>query len=269
MNVRASLWVWAAIAILALIASVTTHAAVVPVGDATYVEVGRIGDSYRGSIELRNQGAARVLVRLRQADYSFGADGTSTFGAAGVLPRSNAGWLHLDRDQVFIEPNATTRVSYEVRVPDDARLSGTYWSVVLAEEANAAEASGHASSGPRLRQSLRYALQVITEIGDSGRSEVAFHNARLVKNGTARFLDVDVENTGDRWLRTNAWIELHDLDGRMITRLPGNRGRTFPGSSIRGRFDLTPAPAGKYLALLVVDGGRNDLFGTQIELDLR
>ena len=46
------------------------------------------------------------------------------------------------------------------------------------------------------------------------------------------------------------------------------RRRTFPGTSVRNRIELGAAPAGKYLGLLVADGGRNELFGMQIELDL-
>ncbi|MEJ0036550.1 MAG: hypothetical protein WDO68_10755 [Gammaproteobacteria bacterium] len=245
------------------------QAGVVPAGDATYVHVATAGETYRGALELRNQTNTRAVVKLRQTDYSFRADGSTNFGPPGALPRSNAGWLHLDRDQIVVAPQDTVRVEYEVRVPDDARLAGTYWSVVMVEEAPVAEVSGRATKGPRLRQNIRYAIQVITELGDSGRSEVAFHDARLVNDAGRRLLDVDVENTGDRWLRTSAWIELHDTQGRLFGRFPGARGRTFPGSSTRGRFDLTAAPPGKYLALLVVDGGRNDLFGTQIELDLR
>lgn len=268
MSRRFSRWPPVAALMCAWLFAADVQAGVVPAGDATYVRVAAAGETYRGSLELRNQSNARAVVKLRQTDYSFSADGTTSFGTAGALPRSNAAWLHLDRDQIVIAPQDTARVEYEVRVPDDARLAGTYWSVVMVEEAPAAETSGRATTGPRLQQNIRYAVQVITELGDSGRSELAFHNARLVNDAGHRLLDVDVENTGDRWLRTSAWIELHDTRGKLLGRFPGARSRTFPGSSTRGRFDLSAAPPGKYLALLVVDGGRNDLFGTQIELDL-
>jgi len=76
------------------------------------------------------------------------------------------------------------------------------------------------------------------------------------------------ENTGDRWLRTDVWLELHDATGRALGRFAAAKRRIFPGTSVRNRIELTAAPPGKYLALLVADGGRNDLFGTQIELDL-
>ena len=81
--------------------------------------------------------------------------------------------------------------------------------------------------------------------------------------------DVDLTNTGERWLRTELWLELHDAQGRFLGRFTAPRRRTFPGTSVRSRFVLDAVPAGKYVGLLVADGGRNDFFGMQVELDLR
>ena len=79
-------------------------------------------------------------------------------------------------------------------------------------------------------------------------------------------------NTGDvrhMVARTELWLELHDAQGRFLGRFTAPRRRTFPGTSVRSRFVLDAVPAGKYVGLLVADGGRNDFFGMQVELDLR
>jgi hypothetical protein len=121
----------------------------------------------------------------------------------------------------------------------------------------------------QLTQTLRHAIQIVTEIGDSGSGAVAFRNARMSGAAENRLFQVDLENTGERWLRTDMWLELHDAEGRLLGRFPGKRRRTFPGTSVRNDVPLGSAPPGRYLGLLVADGGRNDLFGMQIELDLR
>jgi hypothetical protein len=244
-------------------------AGVTPEGEATHVRSARPGDSYRGSIAIRNAGPAVAQVKLYQTDYSFFADGNNHFDLPGSHSRSNGPWLQLNREQITIAPHSAVTVDYEVRVPADARLTGTYWSVVMVQELPAAEASGVPRAGMNLGQTLRHAIQIVTEIGDSGRSEVAFRNARLMHEGAKREFDIDLENTGDRWLRTDVWLELHDSLGHIVGRFPAPRRRTFPGTSVRNRIELSAAPAGKYLGLLVADGGRNDLFGMQIELDLR
>jgi hypothetical protein len=246
-----------------------SHAGITPEGDATHVHSAQAGNSYRGSIAIRNAGPDVAQVKLYQTDYLFSADGKNAFDTPGALPRSNAAWLHLNREQVSIAPGSVTTVDYEVRVPDVVGLSGTYWSVVMVQELPATEASGDTHAGVRLGQSLRHAIQIITEVGDSAPSEIEFRNAHVVGEGAQRVLDIDLQNTGERWLRTDIWLELHDTRGHVVGRFSAPRRRTFPGTSVRNRIELGAAPPGKYLGLLVADGGRNDLFGIQIELDLR
>ena len=249
-------------------AKVVALAGVAPDGEATQVRNARPGDTYRGSIAIRNPGTKVAEIKLYQTDYAFSADGKNSFDSPGTAARSNAGWLHLNREQLVLGPGASASIDYEVRVPGDAALNGTYWSVVMIEELPAAEA-GQPRTGMKLGQTLRHAIQIVTEMGESGRGQVEFRNARLQREGTKRELDVDLENTGERWMRTDVWLELHDANGRFFGRFTAPRRRTFPGTSVRNRIELTGAPAGKYVGLLVADGGRNDLYGMQIELDLR
>jgi len=244
-------------------------AGVTPDGEATQVHGAEPGGTYRGSIAIRNPGADVAQVKLYQTDYLFSADGKNAFDAPGSLARSNAAWLRLNREQVTVAPDSVATIDYEVRVPVDSGLSGTYWSVVMVQELPPAEAAGAPRAGVKLGQTLRHAIQIVTEVGDTARSEIAFLNARVVGEGAQRQLDIDLANTGERWLRTDIWLELHDSRGRVVGRFAAPRRRTFPGTSVRNRIELGAAPAGKYLGLLVADGGRNDLFGMQIELDLR
>jgi len=255
--------------LFALLRTVLAHAGVAPDGEATQAHGAQPGDTYRGSIAIRNTGPAVAQVKLYQTDYLFSADGKNAFDAPGSLARSNAAWLQLNREQVTIAPDGVATVDYQVRVPEGAGLSGTYWSVVMVQELPAAEAAGVSRAGVTLAQSMRHAIQIITEVGESGRSEIEFLNARVVGEGAQRAFDIDLVNTGERWLRTDIWLELHDSRGRVVGRFSAPRRRTFPGTSVHNRIEIGAAPAGKYLGLLVADGGRNDLFGMQIELDLR
>jgi hypothetical protein len=254
--------------LLAVLAAGSAAAGIAPESPTTEVRVARSGGSYRGTIIVRNSGKTPADVKLYQTDYAFSADGHKSFDTPGVMPRSNAAWLHLSQEQITVAPGERGRVDYEVRVPDGAGLVGTYWSAVMIEQVGGLEASAKRDQ-VQLRQVVRYAIQVITEIGESGKGEIAFRNANLVTEGKRRDFSVDVENTGERWLQTQVWLELHDTAGRLAGKFDGQRLRTFPATSVRNHIDLTAVPPGKYVALLVADGGRNDLFGTQIELDLR
>ena len=182
-----------AICLFACWRAVPALAGITPEGEATHVRNAQPGDSYRGSIVIRNTGSAVAQVKLYQTDYTFLADGMNSFDAPGTLARSNAGWIRLNREQITIAPDSVAAVDYEVQLPVDASLAGTYWSVVMVQELPAAEAEGSPRVGVKLGQTLRHAIQIITEMGDSGSSDIAFRNARLLNDGAKRAFDVDLE----------------------------------------------------------------------------
>ncbi len=254
--------------VLALTAAMSAQAGISPESATTEVRSATPGGTYRGTLVVRNSGTTAVDVKLHRTDYAFSADGRSSFATPGQVPRSNAPWVRLAREQIRLAPGERGSVDYEVRVPNDTQLTGTYWSAVMIEQVGGAEQGG-ANRDVQIRQIVRYAIQVITEIGETGTSAIAFSNAHLSNADGKRELSVDVENTGERWLQAQVWLELHDADGHLAGKFAGQRLRTFPATSVRNRIDLTAVRPGKYLALLVADAGRNDLFGTQIELDVR
>lgn len=245
------------------------HAGIAPEGRTTQVRIARPGDTYRGSIVVRNTGRTPTDIKVYTTDYAFSADGRNRYDAPGTLPRSNATWLRLNQEQLAIDGGGRSRIDYEVRVPDDGRLTGTYWSTVMIEELGGVESVDPQRGRAQLRQVIRHAIQVITEIGASGRSEITFDNAQLSVEEGKRWFAVDLENKGERWLRMDIWLELHDPQGRLAGRFPGTRQRTFPATSVRSRIDLSKVAPGRYLALLVADAGNNDLFGTRIDLEIR
>lgn len=248
-------------------------AGLAPQGATTQIKAARPGERYRGSIALRNTGTQPADVKIYRTDFFFTADGRTDYGAPGQLPRSNAAWVRLNQEQITVTANGSASVEYEVRVPDDARLAGTYWSTLMIEQVSGAEATQAHRRQPQLRQIVRHAIQVITEIdaadpASRSNTAIAFDNAHLIDAEGKRWLSVDVKNTGERWLRTALWLELHDSQGKPVGKFLGHRLRTFPATSVRGRIDLSGVTPGRYLALLVADAGGDNLFGAHIELDI-
>jgi hypothetical protein len=255
--------------LFALLWASSSHAGISPESATTEVRTATPGTTYRGTVLVRNSGKKPVDVKLYRTDYAFSADGHSNFATPGQLPRSNAPWLRLAREQIRLAPGERGSVDYEVSVPNDAQLTGTYWSAVMIEQLGGVEQDAAPGEKVQLRQVVRYAIQVITEIGETGTSAIAFSNAHLSNAGGKRELAIDLENTGERWLQAQVWLELHDANGHLTGKFAGQRLRTFPATSVRNRIDLSAVPPGKYVALLIADAGRNDLFGTQLDLDVR
>ena len=81
-----------------------------------------------------------------------------------------------------------------------------------------------------------------------------------------RILQVDVENTGELWIRPEVYVELFDDKGVSKGKFPGVRYRLYPGTSIRQMIDLSSVGSGTYKAIVVVDAGGEDVYGAEYTL---
>lgn len=150
-------------------------------------------------------------------------------------------------------------------------LPGTYWSMLMVEslpkghpEVEGAEAD---QVGVGVLQVTRYGIQIATHIGAGGTREIKFRQRKLLAKEGKRFLQIDLENTGERWLNPKVWSELYDQKGGLVGRFDsGAKKRLYPGTSVRHRLDLSKVPKGKYKALVVADDGGKDVWGAQYNL---
>lgn len=265
-----------------------TEAGVSVIGGLSHKKQAKIGETYKGLILIRNTGDAPQEVKIYQNDYLFFFDGRNAFGEPGKDPRSNANWMTFNPHRQIIPPNGTATVNYTVKVPDspnlpddpnlvddpnrpnDPNLVGTYWSVLMVE--GIPETSPESSKAEKdkikmgITQVVRYAIQMVTHIGNTGERKLKFLDTKLLKETEKRTLQVDIENIGERYLAHFLWAELYDEQGRYIGKFEERRLGTFPGTSVRYRIDLSQVPEGNYKAMVVADCGGDYIFGANYNL---
>jgi hypothetical protein len=227
------------------------------------------GQTCSGTINLRNNGDQAEAVTVYAQDYLFYRDGTSIYGDPGKHERSNANWLTFEPHDLQIPAGATASVSYTLAIPDGQPLCGTYWSVLMVDvpgnsTSQVTSERGMATLG--IRQVLRYGIQVVTNIEDSGERKLDFVETKLVRGDDERTLRIDVENVGERWLRPVLWAEIYDKEGAFVGRFDGGTLRIYPGTSVRFKVDLRSVPAGDYKAMVIADCGADDVFGAAYTL---
>lgn len=239
----------------------------------TYERMAESGNAYQGAIQLQNTGEGPQEVKIYQTDYLFFCDGRNIYGDPGKDPRSNADWITFSPRRLIVPPRSKTMVNYTVQVPDDQGLTGTYWSMLMIEGISAAspEASGKKRDeiNVGISQVMRYGLQMITQIGDTGTTQLKFVRTKVLKKDEKRILQIDMENIGEKWLRPDLWAELYNDKGISTGKLPGKKSRIYPGTSARFMIDLSRVPPGTYKALVVADCGGDDLFGTSYTLKFK
>lgn len=259
---------WAATALIAAAAS-WPCAAGIAVDRLSLEATSGPGNAYSGTIVVRNTGSDPATTEIYQADYLFWSDGSNAYGEPGGDERSNAGWITFVPRTAEMPPNGSVSIEYWVAVPADSSLVGTYWSLLMVEERDPPRPVGSAGEMEAgVTQVLRYAIQIVTDIGDTGSRAVRLVDKMLTLTADGhRTFHVDVENTGERRLRPFVWIELYDADGTRLGPYQSERKRIYPGTSARYSVDLSDVPSGSYQAFVVVDNGDEHAFGAQYGLE--
>jgi len=256
-----------ALLIGALVQPVRAGAQIAVVGSTVEEHTAAPGQSYEGTILIRNQTTQPQSVRIYKSDYLFFADGTSHFDDPGTTPRSNAKWVKPSATLVVVPPSGEITLGYTITVPAIDTLRGTYWSTIMIEGATTAPPAA-AAKRVGIGAVVRYAVQLATHLPTTGTRKVAFANQVLTKDSTGhRVLELDVENTGERAYRPNLWIELYDAAGVLRGRREQQRGLLYPGTSLKQRFVFDALPAGSYKAIVFADSGDDAVFAAQYKLN--
>jgi len=233
------------------------------------------GQTYEGSITVRNDSKEPTEIKVYQTDYTFACDRTTRYDDPGSATRSNAGWITFRPVRALVAARGFVEIHYTVSVPaadpTGAGLAGSYWSMLMVEEIG--RGSPESSMGAReiqmgLQQKFRFGIQLATHIAGTGEKGVQFLDPQLKMQPDSTYaLEVSVLNTGTLWMRPEVYAELFDEFGVSKGKFPGKQLRLYPGTCVRQAITLPTLPAGAYKALVVVDGGGNEAFGAQFTVN--
>lgn len=237
------------------------------------------GETYQGAITIRNTSNTVQTATLSLADYRFDASGSTSFDAPGSRPRSNTPWITLSQQAVSVPPQGTQVVGYTVTIPaasssDGIYLlgapvgappsAGTYWSVVLVE----GEDRSAATVDPKtftIKPKIRFAVQLVTHLGQSGECKLVFGNPRI----TPGTMVVDVIGQGTRACRPNLKLEVYNSEGVLQHTATLRGSYLYPETSTRQIFALTPLTPGAYSFLVLADVGADKLQGARFQVQVK
>lgn len=226
------------------------------------------GESYTGTILVMNPTQEVQTAKLYQTDYSYSADGTTRFDAPGTLARSNAAWISLGSSQVTVAPGETVPVRFTVRVPESEALKGTYWSVLMVEgvpPSIAAPQPGRAAVG--LTSVVRYGVQVVSQIRDSGKRGAEFDQVQVVKGKAGEpTLQFEIRNPGERAYHLGVRVKIFDEKGEVVASFSQQHNILYPGSSLLEQFVLPALAPQTYQLLVLGDTGEDEVFGGQFTM---
>lgn len=246
------------------------------IGELSQDREAKPGETYTGSIIVRNDTNELQEAKAYQTDYLFHFDGTNEYGDPGSHARSNARWVSFSPAQMVLPPQTTVTINYSVTIPSETpekKFIGTYWSMLMVEAIPGGSAASTLKKPKKtemgITQTIRYGIQIVTHIPNTGSKKIKFVNVQVVtKEKGERILQVDIENTGEIGIRPDVYTELFDNKGKSLGKFSGNKYRIYPGTSVRQLIDISNVATGTYKAIIVVDAGGEDIFGANYTLKL-
>lgn len=255
------------LAIALLISTLAANASIVVLNGLTHENQVQPGESYRGTIQIQNTGTREKNVRVYIRDYWYSFSGESRHDEAGTMARSNANWISYNPELLILDSAEMATIDFEVKIPNNDSLRGTYWSVIMVEGITEPDTSDF-SQGVRVNTAIRYAIQIISNVGNNGKNDLLFLGMELVKQADENVLNVAVENTGEFILRPEMSLELFDDNGNTSGLIKAERRRALPGTSVLVSLSLKGIIPGKYNGVLVADCGEDRLYGTNLSLEI-
>ena len=242
-------------------------ASIVVINGLTHVHKVEEGQLVKGVIEIQNTHTEKRAVRVYQKDYLFSHKGEVYYNEPNSNPRSNANWIDFSPAYIELEAFQKTVINYEVTIPDGAELIGSFWSVLMIEGILPVE-NNNANTGVNISTIMRYAIQIVTNIGDSGVNNLDFVEAKLDRINGTKVSSIALENNGERLLSPEISIEIFNEEGESIKVVKADKKKIYPGTSALFHLDLDGVPKGKYEAIVLADCEEDAIFGLNLSLDL-
>lgn len=226
------------------------------------------GSTYHGRIELQNASDNAQVVILYQTDMTTKFTGETFYTDSLENSQSNKNWIKLSNLNVTIDSEEKRSIEFEIIVPESNSLVGTYWSVIMVEPRDPIHIQQD-ESGFNIQSKVRYAIQIICHIGETGTTDLKFVNISQKKYNNTRYLEVDIKNTGQILIKPTLSLELFNAEGNSLPIIKSEKQRIFPQSSKRYILDISVVEPGIYQGILIADNTTDDLFGVNITLHLK
>lgn len=222
------------------------------------------GGEVNGRISLKNdeKGIARVLIYRQDLTSECGKP--FDYVESSITKFSLGQWLSTNVEEKILSPNEEYEVLYTIKMPPNGVEDRSYWQVIMIEGADVLKEEPIKSFA--INSKVRYAIQVIANVGGSKSPDLVFENVEFQKKASSA-IDVVLKNTGLYTAIVKVTIELYDEQGKKVKTLVGLSRRVYPSYCNTFEIDVADLPKGKYVGLIVADNG-TDMFGSNLTLEI-
>jgi hypothetical protein len=255
--------------LFSLFISIQAFSGVVILNGLTHVHSGEAGSMISGKIKIRNDSPKENRIILYKQDLVLSCDNTSIFEYKEINTnsRSMGSWLKVNVDEKILSPHEEYDLSYTINVPKNVTQKGSYWTVLMVEGADPIREPE--SQSLQVGSKIRYAVQLITELGSFESPKLQFENVEYKKgvNTNLNVVQVKLRNIGQYSAQTKVLLEIYDSKGTKLKVFQGSVRRIYPSLCNVFELEIKDLPKGTYDGVIIADNSK-DLFGSNVSIKI-
>ncbi len=235
------------------------------VGKLKYEYTGAPGEVFSGKIQIKNSSDKAQEFKVYQTDLLYNYEDYTNYDEDVTHARSNISWINFSPKSAVVNANEVRTIQFEITIPVDDSVCGTYWSVLMVEGVNPIDPEEVGELN--IKTVTRYAIQIATDIVDQGTGNLQFLMPTLISEGDQLFLAIDLVNSGQHYISPEVSMELFDEQGQSIKTIKASKKGLYPTTSARFRLDLRGLKGEQTYQCLIIAAGKNeDVFGLEYTL---
>jgi P pilus assembly chaperone PapD len=222
---------------------------------------------------VSNESEKPVQASLSFADWDRAEDGDNRFYPPGTMRQSCRDMVRVFPAGLRLEPHARQAIRVSLAGADS--LHAACWSILFVE-VNQPQAA--TAGGRNITYVVRTGIKVYVEPEGLPRDgviadiQVRPHTQRpsaTAPDTSRQELEVAFRNSGGLSTFTRGTLEVRRLDNSVAAKIPIAEFPVLPGALRRVVLPLPPLPAGRYIALALLDFGGAEVAAGQIDFDSR
>lgn len=240
------------------------------------------GDVIQGSVRVSSMSDEPITLEITLGDFVRGKAGSELEGSyqfetvLGQEERSASPWVRFAPGIIDLQPGESAEVMYQISIPEDSSLTGSYWTVLFVqptatEEQIKTEVDAD-STVPSIGITIkfRYAIRIYVNIGNNPPAKPQFTGLEVEPMKDGLMVKPTLRNDGLVFIRPKLTVQLKNLSGEVVFQTNTTTYTLLPQSSYTGNIEARPMylEDGEYLLVVIGDSGTPELIAAQTKVTL-
>ncbi len=220
-----------------------------------------------GKVLLKNIGEKPQAIKVYFNDLTSDCKGKIDYVKAGENLRSLYPYVNVNNTDYTLQPGEEYELSYRIDLTKNEFDNGSLWVLLMVEVVDPVSKTT-TEQGFEIGSKIRYAVQLIANIGQKNAEAISFSNVKIAKDiNELRVLEASIENGGRFMAIPNVNIQIFDEKGLKVKDLSVPSKKIYPQNCQSFSLPLADLPKGKYQAVLLAEYLEESI-GVNIDLEI-